>query len=117
MEVPNSTISIKEDVKDDIFIFRLKGRLDTDSTLFVEKKICEMVNKGHGKIVIDLENVTYLSSSGMRMFLSITKMLRSLSGKLIITRVPTQILDLLKMSGFDHALELCSTDDEAFKKI
>lgn len=115
METISNITDFKEELREDVLIIRLKGRLDAISSPAVEKRIFEAINKGQEKILVDLTSLTYLSSSGMRMFLSITKMLRTLSGKLIVCNTPVNVLDILKMSGFDHVLELVATEQEALK--
>ncbi|MEI8365751.1 MAG: STAS domain-containing protein [Parachlamydiaceae bacterium] len=113
----NSVINFTEDRKGDVIVFRIKGRLDALSSPSVEKKIFESINDGHEKILIDLANVSYLSSAGMRMFLSTTKKLRSLSGRLLVCGTTTSVLDVFKMSGFDHVLELFATEEEALRNV
>lgn len=113
----NGAINYKEDRKGDVVIFRIKGRLDTISSAMIEKRIFDSINEGNEKILIDLADVIYLSSAGMRMFLSTTKKLRSISGRLLVCSTTPSVLDLFKMSGFDHVLELFATEEEALRHI
>lgn len=103
------------ELKGDVFILRVKGRLDAVSSPQAEKKIFEAVREGQSNLLLDMGGVSYLSSAGMRMLLSITKKLRTVPGKLAICSVTANVTDVLKMSGFDHALQLFKTEEEALK--
>lgn len=110
-------VDIQEDKKGEVLILRMKGRLDAVSSPSAEKKVFEYINNGQYKLVLDFVGVDYLSSAGMRMLLSATKKLKSLSGKLIICSIATNVMDVLKMSGFDHVLELTKTEEDAIHKF
>lgn len=101
--------------KGDVFILRIKGRLDAICSPLTEKRVFEAINEGQYKLLLDMSGVSYLSSAGMRMLLSVTKRLRSMSGKLAICSVTSNVVDVLKMSGFDHALHVFKTEEEALK--
>ncbi len=113
----DTTIVIKEEIKGDVLILHLTGRLDAVSAPGAEHTVFEFINKGHKKLIFDFFAVDYLSSAGMRMLLSVTKKLKTLPGKLVICQLSTNVMDVLKMSGFDHVLELVPTLEEALQKF
>lgn len=106
-------VSINEENKGDVLILRMSGRLDAVSAPIAERKIFEHINKNEIKILLDFTHVDYLSSAGMRMLLSTMKKLKSLSGKLIVCSITPNVMDVLKMSGFDHVLQLAKNEQEA----
>lgn len=110
-------VNIKEDHRGDILILRMSGRLDAISSPGAETKVFDFINKGQNKLLIDFAGVDYLSSAGMRMLLSISKKLKTLSGKLVISTVTVNVMDVLKMSGFDHVLELAITEEDGIHKF
>lgn len=113
----NGLVSIKEDAKGDILILRMSGRLDAISSPTAEKKVFDYINKGQHKLLVDFSGVDYLSSAGMRMLLSVSKKLKTLSGKLVLCSVTVNVMDVLKMSGFDHVLELVATEEDGLRKF
>lgn len=110
-------VDLKEDKCGEILVLHLTGRLDAISTPDIERKIFEYINAGQGKIVIDFAGVDYISSAGMRMLLSTTKKLKGLQGHLVLCAITTNVMDIFKMSGFDHILELTETQEEALKRF
>ncbi len=117
MGTTEGVIEIEQKKVGEVLVVRLKGRLDAISTPLTEKKTFEFINEGQYKLLIDFAHVDYISSAGMRMLLSLTKKLKSLSGKLVLCNVTHNVMDVLKMSGFDHVLELARTEEDALKKF
>jgi anti-sigma B factor antagonist/stage II sporulation protein AA (anti-sigma F factor antagonist) len=115
MGISDSMTDLSVEQKGNVVILRIKGRLDAVSSPLAEKRIFEAINEGQNKLLLDMSGVSYLSSAGMRMLLSITKRLRAMSGKMAICSVATNVVDVLKMSGFDHALLLFKTEEDALK--
>lgn len=115
MGLSGNKTNLNIEQKGSVLILRFKGRLDAVSSPMVERKIFETINEGRSNLILDMSHVEYLSSAGMRMLLSTTKKLRTMSGKLALCNVTTSVIDILKMSGFDHALLLFKTEEEALK--
>lgn len=111
-------MDLSQEKKGDILVLRMKGRLDALSSPEAEHKVFDFINDGQHKLVIDFSGVDYLSSAGMRMLLSITKKLKTFDGgRLIVFSITPNVMDVLKMSGFDHVLDLSKTEDEALRKF
>lgn len=117
MDTIQSSIDLTDETKGDVLIWHIKGRLDAVSSPITEKKVFDAINQGQIKLIFNLSEVTYLSSAGMRMLLSTTKKLRTLSGRLIVCSVSTNVMDVLKMSGFDHVLDLSVNEVEALRQF
>ncbi|MBA2369185.1 MAG: STAS domain-containing protein [Candidatus Protochlamydia sp.] len=112
-----SLVNVKEDAKGDVLVLRMSGRLDAISSPVAERKVFDYINNGKHNLLLDFAGVDYLSSAGMRMLLSITKKLKTLSGKLVLCSITVNVMDVLKMSGFDHVLELAKTEEDALRKF
>lgn len=110
-------VSIKEEAKVDVLILRISGRLDAVSSPNAERAIFDYINNGQHKLLLDFSGVDYLSSAGMRMLLSVTKKLKTLAGKLVLFSVTNNVMDVLKMSGFDHVLEIMKTEEDGLRKF
>lgn len=110
-------VDLKEETQGDILVLKMSGRLDAVSSPIVERKIFDYINDGVHKLLLDFSGVDYLSSAGMRMLLSTTKKLKTLAGKLVVCCVTTNVMDVLKMSGFDHVLELTETEEDGLRKF
>lgn len=110
-------VALREKEVGDVLIIYVKGRLDAMSSMDAEKQIFNFIDDGHTKIVLNFAELDYLSSVGMRLLLRATKKLKSLAGKLVVCHVSISVMDILKMSGFDHVIEFARTEEEALKKF
>jgi anti-anti-sigma factor len=86
--------------KDDLTIIEIQGRLDTLSSPAFEAAVlpiraCEVIN-----IQIDCSQLTYISSSGLRVFLIIQKEVANKEGEIIVTGMKAEIKDIFEMTGF-----------------
>jgi len=117
MGIMEGVIELNEEKKGDVLVIHVKGRLDAISSPTAEKKVFDSINSGQTKLILDFSGVSYLSSAGMRMLLSTTKKLKSLSGKVVVSSITSNVMDVLKMSGFDHVLEIAATEDEALRRF
>lgn len=110
-------VAVREELKGDILILRMSGRLDAVSSPTAERKVFDYINNGHHKLLFDFAGIDYLSSAGIRMLLSVTKKLKTMSGKLILFSVTSNVMDVLKMSGFDHILEIVQTEEDGLRRF
>lgn len=60
----------------------LNGRLDIGHSDEVEAKLLDDVQSGQGDILINLENISYISSSGIRIFVGMVRELEKQGRKL-----------------------------------
>lgn len=117
MSTAEGTMNLSEEKQGDVHIIIITGRLDAISAPTAEKHVFEVINNGSHKLVLDLGGVDYLSSAGMRMLLSTTKKLKGISGKIVLCSVTPNVMDVLKMSGFDHVLDMVKTRNEAIAQF
>jgi anti-anti-sigma factor len=110
-------VDIKESMSGNVLILSVTGRLDAVTSPNTEIALFKYIDSGHHRLILDFSGVDYLSSAGMRVLLSIAKKLKSLLGKFVICCVTPNVMDVLKMSGFDHVLELSKTEADALERI
>lgn len=100
----------------DIHVVALDGRLDASSTPVVEKKLAKLIETAP-KIVVDCSKVSYLSSAGMRLLLAATKKMRGRGASIVFFGMNDDIMDIIKLAGFERVLAIYNTKSEAFKSL
>ena len=95
----------------------LKGRIDSISADEAEKTINEFTISGERKIIIDFNEVNYISSVGLRVFLKIQKELKKANGELILTEMPASIHQIFKSGGFLKIFTYFEKKDEILSYI
>lgn len=108
---------MKHEKKGNVLILHLEGRLDALSTPEVEQILLQHIEEGNTLLLLDFSSIDYITSAGMRMLLAISKKLKSLSGIMVVSGVPISVMDVLKLSGFDHILQIFQTEKEALSYL
>ncbi|MCH9624908.1 MAG: putative anti-sigma factor antagonist BtrV [Chlamydiales bacterium] len=103
--------------KGDVIVVRVKGRLDAASSPQLEKKINSIIESGHFKLVLNFQDVDYLSSAGMRLMLSVSKKLKHLEGKVVACQLSEDVMDVIKMAGFHQVFEIYPSEEESFNHL
>ncbi|MFZ0131752.1 MAG: STAS domain-containing protein [Desulfobacterales bacterium] len=109
-------MDIIESQKNDISIFKLRGRLDSNTSPALEKKLVAAIESGIRKMVLDFENLDYISSAGLRIILKTTKDLKRADGEIVLCAMQDYVKEVFEIAGFDSFLPIVSTVDEALKK-
>lgn len=76
-----------------------EGRLDTATSPELEKRMTPEI-EGMTEIIIDLANVEYVSSGGLRVLLAVEQELEERGGKLTVIHVNPHIMEILDITGF-----------------
>jgi anti-sigma B factor antagonist len=84
----------------DIFIFSIKGRLDAVSVPQLEERLNQWFEQSGTKLVFDLDGLDYISSAGLRVFLTTAKKIKARNGKLCMARLRENVKDVFTISGF-----------------
>ena len=110
-------MEVQVEEKGDVVVVRLQGRLDAASSPQLEKKIYSIIESGYFKIILNFSGVDYLSSAGMRLMLSVSKKLKHLAGKVVACSLNDEIMDIIKMAGFQNVLEIYPTEEDSFSHL
>lgn len=108
-------IQIKNEKKENALIVHLEGKLDAVSSPILEEALAEDMQSGEKKIALDFSHVDYLSSAGLRVLLSNTKKLKANGGDLRIYGMNEDVLEIVKMAGFERVLQLHNSESEALQ--
>jgi len=83
-------------------ILKITGRIDSYSAPQVKDVITKLIDDGHHNIIVDLQDVPYLSSSGILTFVNAQRKLkRENTGELVFVNVPDLIFSNFQLAGFD----------------
>lgn len=85
-------------------------RIDASNAGLAESDIQQLFaqNASSGSLLIDLNNVSYLSSAGLRVLLIAAKTAKLRGGKVAIASPQPSVKDIIVMSGFDKLIAICN---------
>ncbi|GGB33941.1 anti-sigma F factor antagonist [Virgibacillus dakarensis] len=95
------------DVKEDVLIVRLSGELDHHETENLRNEWKDMMYKNAVKhVVLNLESVSFMDSSGLGVILGRYKEVLQLGGEMVICSVSPAVNRLFEMSGIFKIVRL-----------
>ena len=106
-------MNIKQESEGNIVILSLVGRLDTMNHPLLENELNMLMENKLQHIVLDCQDLDYVSSSGLRVLLKALKQFDAISGRFIICSLQPQIVQIFRISGFDKLFELFPGRKEA----
>lgn len=89
------------------------GHIDALTAAQVEEKMVSKVNDGLNKLVLDLSQVEFMSSAGLRAILAGMKETRQAGGDLRLAAAQPGVEKVLQISGFTSVIKLYGEIDEA----
>ncbi len=92
--------------QDHVTLVRLVGRLDTPASQEVNAAIAPVLGKADGTIILDCKELSYISSSGLRIFLTVRKEAALKGGKVIVRSINRDIRSVFMMTGFLNLFEI-----------
>ncbi len=82
------------------------GRLDTPASVKAQQEITPLLENADKEIVLDCSNLDYISSSGLRLFLTLRKETSVKGGKVVIKNINNEIRKVFMMTGFFNLFEI-----------
>lgn len=84
----------------------LIGRMDTPAAQEFAPQLEALEEDAGGTVVLDCKELTYISSSGLRIFLTLRKAAAEKGGKIIVRSINDEIRSVFMMTGFLNLFEI-----------
>lgn len=95
--------NISEKYENKILTIFLEGRVDSTNSADIEKQIGDIKNgKDIDKLLLDMQNLEYISSAGLRVILRLKKSIPALE----IVNVSSDVYEILDMTGFTEMISV-----------
>ena len=91
--------------------------IDTLRSAEVESQLREVIDDQSKNVIINLEDVPYISSSGLRLFIIIGKELKSSGGGLHFCCATELVQETFDISSFSKMFKTYKTEDEAVQDV
>lgn len=99
-------MEIKIEKQNTVVTVYLKGRLDTLAAQEVSKQLESLTEDASSTIIMDCTEMSYISSSGLRIFLTLRKAAAEKGGKVIVRGISNDIRSVFMMTGFLNLFEI-----------
>lgn len=93
-------------INDTQLIAFFEGRLDTAAAIPTAEAVKPLLKAEGKEIILDCSKLDYISSSGLRIFLSIRKEAATHGSKVIVRSINADIRQVFVMTGFISLFEI-----------
>jgi len=85
---------------------RTEKKIDAATAPKLDAKLKELLAGGETEIRVDMEETVYISSVGLRAFVSAQKKINKISGSMVLCHVKPCILEIFEVTGFAGVLTI-----------
>jgi len=99
-------------------LISVKGRIDAMTSPEFEDYLSNLLQQEKkNNLIINLGELEYISSAGLRVILSVAKKVKANQGNLLFCGLQGSAKEIFEMSGFCSILQVLDTEEEALTKI
>jgi len=110
-------LQITQKKKGDVDVVYMAGRLDTNTSVMADTRLKELIGSGNQRILFNLSDLDYISSSGLRVLLVTLRKLRKNRGDLKLACLKPMVKEIIHLAGFDRIFMLYGTEEEALQSF
>lgn len=103
--------------ENNVVIVSVKGRMDAITSPDFEKELSGLIGKGEKGFLINLADLEYISSAGLRSILATAKSLKAKEGTILFIGLQGSVKEVFKISGFYSIFKIFETKEEALQQF
>ncbi len=92
---------LKIEHEEKALILNISGRIDGSNAGDFQTEVQDSIPEDAGSVILDMNDLTYISSAGLRVILLLAKTQRSKNGKLVMCSIADPVKDVFTISGFN----------------
>ncbi len=102
---------------DDVMSADVEGRIDGSNVVQFEEAVRTAIEDSDRAVIMNFENLVYISSAGLRAILLTAKSLQNRDAKLLLCSLSDRIREVFEISGFDKILPIHATKADALASL
>jgi len=107
-----TNITINESHSAGSKILKVTGRLDANSCGNLDSHLSKLIENNAQRILVDIGSVDYISSAGLRVFISNAKKLKLSGGKISLCSIQPHVMEVFDMSGFSSIFDIYRSEED-----
>ena len=107
-------MDVKVSQVEQIAVFEVSGEINISTSPDLKKHFEKQPSKS---VVVNLERVTYIDSSGLATLVEMLKKTRSKGGSLGLASIPEKVKSLFEITKLDKLFSISTSQAEAISKI
>lgn len=106
-------MNITEREQDGVTIFSLDGRVDSEGAVDLDLALQTATSEGKYKLVLEMSEVRYINSAGLRTLADILTQVKEQNGNLKLVNLNPKVRRVFQIIGFDKFFDIHDTVDDA----
>ncbi|MBN8216811.1 MAG: anti-sigma factor antagonist [Spirochaetes bacterium] len=111
----NYAMDIRTEKKGKWYVVHIEGRLDVMLSQQLESMVFDAIGKGELNVLFNLAKVEYMSSSGLRVFISTMRKVGEKQGEMRLCHMSDSVRKILKIVDLEGMFNIFPTEEEAVK--
>ena len=107
-------MDVKTFQQDGVNVFLVQGEINISTALELKKSFEKSPAK---KVVVDLEKVTYIDSSGLATLVEMLKRVKGQGGSLGLAGMTEKVRSLFEITKLDKLFTICENQTEALNRV
>jgi anti-sigma B factor antagonist len=99
-------LSVSSSEQGGVTVVHVGGEIDVYTAPLLREALDKQVAAGRTDLVVDLENVTFMDSTGLGVLVGRLKLVRGQNGSLRIVSAQDRILKVFKITGLDKVFHI-----------
>ena len=104
-------------VDKEISIVEVQGEIDVYTSSWVKEAIADFIQRGNYHIIINLEGVRYIDSTGLGVLIGALKRVREKEGSISLICTNPQIKKIFNITGLVKIFQIYKSEEEAIKTL
>lgn len=112
------SLNIEMEIKNDVLCIRLSGELDHHSADELREQATRAIEEYEVRhIILNLESLSFMDSSGLGVILGRYKQIKQLHGEMVVCAISPAVQRLFDMSGLFKIVRLEPTEEFALQRL
>ena len=100
-----------------IVVIRLNGRLDAKASTHVKETLEKLLQEEQFKIIVDMQGVSFIDSSGLAALVSGLRSARERKGDIVLSGVQSQAQTVFRLTMLDRVFAIHPTFEQAKQSL
>ena len=110
-------ISLREDKNKKIKIVDIEGEVDVYTSMELKKDLNNLIDAGEKRLIVNLEKVVYMDSSGLGILVAVLKRIRSEKGNMKLIKLTPGIKKIFELTRLTKFFEIFDTEENGMKSF
>ncbi len=106
-------MEISSEVREHVLVANIGERIDGSNALDFQNALTGLIDESERDVILDFENLKYISSAGLRVILMTAKTVQRQGGRLMVCSLSESVREVFKISGFDRIIPVEDSQEDA----